>query len=105
MYDIYKLIKVTAGDDPEIKRGKPAPDPFLATMNRFKEKAESALNILVFEDSANGVRAAIAAGMQVVMIPDVTYMKPPEEVIDKIGVILKSLDEFKPEIMGLPPYD
>lgn len=94
-----------AGDDPEIKHGKPAPDPFLATMNRFAEKAESPMNVLVFEDSANGVRAAIAAGMQVVMVPDMSYMKPPEEVKDKIGCILNSLEEFKPESMGLPPYD
>lgn len=99
------MIKVLAGDDPEIKRGKPAPDPYIATMNRFKQKAESALNILVFEDSANGVRAAVAAGMQVVMIPDMTYMKPPEEVRDKIACILKNFEEFRPETMGLPPYD
>ncbi|CAG9533823.1 unnamed protein product [Cercopithifilaria johnstoni] len=104
LLDLIPLI-VSAGDDPEIKRGKPAPDPFLATMNRFEEKAESALNILVFEDSANGVRAAIAAGMQVVMIPDTAYMKPPEEVMDKIGCILKSFEEFRPESMGLPSYD
>lgn len=94
-----------AGDDPEIKRGKPAPDPFLVTMNRFREKPENAVNVLVFEDSANGVRSAIAAGMQVVMIPDMSYMKLPEEVIDKIGCILKSFEEFKPESMGLPSYD
>ncbi|OZC04820.1 HAD hydrolase, family IA, variant 3 [Onchocerca flexuosa] len=104
LFSLIPLI-VLAGDDPEIKRGKPAPDPFLVTMNRFKEKAENAVNVLVFEDSANGVRSAIAAGMQVVMIPDMSYMKPPEEVIDKIGCILKSFEEFKPESMGLPPYD
>ncbi|VBB32628.1 unnamed protein product [Acanthocheilonema viteae] len=67
-----------AGDDPEIKRGKPAPDPFLTIMNRFEEKAESLLNILVFEDSANSGRATIAASMQVIMVLDITYMKPPE---------------------------
>uniref|UniRef100_A0A915Q6V9 Uncharacterized protein n=1 Tax=Setaria digitata TaxID=48799 RepID=A0A915Q6V9_9BILA len=95
---------VLAGDDPEIKRGKPAPDPFLATMKRFREKPDSAANVLVFEDSANGVRAAVAAGMQVIMVPDMSYMKPPEEVMDKIAYILKTLEEFKPESMGLPPY-
>ncbi|EFO18120.2 HAD-superfamily hydrolase [Loa loa] len=104
LLDLFSLI-VLAGGDPEIKRGKPAPDPFLVTMNRFKERVESAANVLVFEDSANGVRAAIAAGMQVVMVPDMSYMKPPEEVIDKIGCILKNFEEFKPESMGLPPYD
>ncbi|VDK75560.1 unnamed protein product [Onchocerca ochengi] len=104
LFSLIPLI-VLAGDDPEIKRGKPAPDPFLVTMNRFREKPKNAVNVLVFEDSANGVRSAIAAGMQVVMIPDMSYMKLPEEVIDKIGCILKSFEEFKPESMGLPSYD
>lgn len=94
-----------AGDDPEVKRGKPAPDPFLVTMNRFEKKVENPKNVLVFEDSANGVRAAVAAGMQVVMVPDMSVMKPPEEVKDKIACILAKLEDFKPESMGLPSYD
>ena len=48
-------------------RGKPAPDPFLA--------AAAALGVppsacLALEDSHNGVRAAHAAGMMTVMVPD-----------------------------------
>uniref|UniRef100_A0A183D485 HAD family phosphatase n=1 Tax=Gongylonema pulchrum TaxID=637853 RepID=A0A183D485_9BILA len=77
----------------------------LVTMDRFKEKPTSSANVLVFEDSANGVLAAVAAGMQVVMVPDPTYMEPPEAVKDKIAFVLKSLEEFRPETMGLPPYD
>jgi HAD superfamily hydrolase (TIGR01509 family) len=55
---------IAAGD---YARGKPAPDPFLA--------AAAALGVapaacLALEDSHNGVRAAHAAGMMTVMVPD-----------------------------------
>ncbi|EFO15492.1 HAD-superfamily hydrolase [Loa loa] len=92
-------------DDPSIKRGKPAPDGFLVTMQRFANKPASAANVLVFEDSINGVRAAIAAGMQVIMVPDLRYSKPPEDCEKMILSVLKSLTEFKPEMVGLPPFD
>ncbi|MCP9258088.1 hypothetical protein DINM_002611 [Dirofilaria immitis] len=97
-------LRVLSGDDPAVKRGKPAPDPFLVTMERFKQKPEKAENVLVFEDATNGVYAAIAAGMHVVMVPDLTYMKIPEELQNKINLILRSLEDFKPESVGLPPY-
>ncbi|VDK89129.1 unnamed protein product [Litomosoides sigmodontis] len=98
-------LRVLSGDDPAVKRGKPAPDPFLVTMDRFEQKPEKAENVLVFEDATNGVYAAIAAGMHVVMIPDLTYMKIPNELQDKITLILRSLEDFKPEKVGLPAYD
>jgi HAD superfamily hydrolase (TIGR01509 family) len=48
-------------------RGKPAPDPYL--------RAAQMLNVapsdcLALEDSHHGIRAAVAAGMQTVMVPD-----------------------------------
>uniref|UniRef100_A0A915C5F3 Pseudouridine-5'-monophosphatase n=1 Tax=Parascaris univalens TaxID=6257 RepID=A0A915C5F3_PARUN len=98
-------LQVRASDDPEIAEGKPAPDAFLVTMQRFSVKPASAANVLVFEDAPNGVLAAIAAGMQVVMVPDLTYSKPPEKERHRIAFVLKSLEDFKPESVGLPPYD
>ncbi|VDO34125.1 unnamed protein product [Onchocerca flexuosa] len=98
-------FQVLSGDDPAVKRGKPAPDPFLVTMDRFKQKPEKAENVLVFEDAANGVCAAIAAGMNVIMVPDLTYMKIPEGLQNKINSVLRSLEDFKPESVGLPAYD
>ncbi|EFO22397.1 HAD-superfamily hydrolase [Loa loa] len=98
-------LRILSGDDPAVKRGKPAPDPFLVTMSRFNEKPEKAENVLVFEDATNGVYAAIAAGMHVVMVPDLTYMKIPDELQNKINLILRSLEDFKPESVGLPAYN
>lgn len=92
------------GDDLTIKKSKPAPDGFLATMNRFAQKPDKPSNVLVFEDSANGVQAAVAAGMHVIMVPYLNHTKPPEDFEDKITFVLNSLEEFRPESVGLPPY-
>jgi beta-phosphoglucomutase-like phosphatase (HAD superfamily) len=48
-------------------QGKPHPEPFLAAAARLGVEPQACLAL---EDSHNGVRAAHAAGMQVVMVPD-----------------------------------
>ena len=55
---------VAAGD---YARGKPAPDPFLEAARRL---GVDPLDCLALEDSHNGVRAAHAAGMMTIMVPD-----------------------------------
>jgi HAD superfamily hydrolase (TIGR01509 family) len=79
---------VVGGD--EVKHGKPAPDIFLATATKLDVKPE---NCLVLEDSAPGVRAAIAAGMQVIMVPDM--LAPTPEVVALAHPICASLIEAK----------
>ncbi|MBR0650640.1 HAD family phosphatase [Roseomonas terrae] len=48
-------------------RGKPAPDPFLRAAEQLGVAPGTCLAL---EDSPHGVRAAAAAGMTVVMVPD-----------------------------------
>jgi HAD superfamily hydrolase (TIGR01509 family) len=55
---------VAAGD---YARGKPAPDPFLRASEALGVAPEACLAL---EDSYNGVRAAAAAGMHTIMVPD-----------------------------------
>jgi HAD superfamily hydrolase (TIGR01509 family) len=55
---------VAAGD---YARGKPSPDPFLAAAERLGVAPGACLAL---EDSHNGVRAAHAAGMMTIMVPD-----------------------------------
>jgi HAD superfamily hydrolase (TIGR01509 family) len=60
---------VVGGD--EVEHGKPAPDIFLLAAMRL---AVPPAECIVFEDVEHGGRAAIAAGMQVVIVPD---LQPP----------------------------
>jgi HAD superfamily hydrolase (TIGR01509 family) len=71
-------------------RGKPHPDPFI--------KAAEALGIepsdcLALEDSHNGVRAAHAAGMMTVMVPDL--LAPTEEMRGLCVGVLETLHEVR----------
>ncbi|XP_065684248.1 LOW QUALITY PROTEIN: pseudouridine-5'-phosphatase-like isoform X1 [Hydra vulgaris] len=99
--EFFKLFQiVTLGDNPEIKQGKPFPDIFLVTFSKFSDPPEE--KCLVFEDSPNGVLAAKAAGMGVVMVPDERLNK---EFQHNPTLVLKSLEDFKPEDFGFPPFD
>lgn len=71
-----------------VQAGKPAPDIFL--------KAADLLGLapgdcLVFEDSPTGVRAARAAGMRVVLVPDL--IEPTLEVRAQCQAVYPSLNE------------
>lgn len=86
---------------PEVKEGKPAPDIFLLAAQRFVGHAVDPKDCLVIEDAPNGVKAAKSAGMQCVMVPDKHI---PKEWCTEADLVLKSLEEFKPEAFGLPPF-
>lgn len=58
----------------EVPRGKPAPDVYLEAARRLGVPAASCLGI---EDSSNGIRAAAAAGMTVIAIPNPVYPPKP----------------------------
>lgn len=62
---------VVCGDD--IARGKPEPDIFLAAARRLGVPAE---DCLVLEDSDPGLRAAHAAGMRSILVPDLAPVAP-----------------------------
>ena len=92
---------VLCGDDPEVKHSKPDPDPYNVTRKRFPDFPEPQ-KILVFEDAPNGVKSALAANMQVVMVPDENI---PKEMTENATLVLKSLEDFAPEQFGLPAFD
>ena len=74
------------------KRGKPYPDIFLTTANKFGVKPQSCV---VFEDSSNGVIAAKRAGMKIVAVPYPDNYN--DSVFDIADIKLKSLEEWNEE--------
>lgn len=72
----------------QVAAGKPAPDIFLAAAQRL---GHSPARCLVLEDSNAGVQAAQAAGMSVVMVPDLQTPTATSQAI--ASQILASLHE------------
>jgi HAD superfamily hydrolase (TIGR01509 family) len=89
---------VIFGDDPEVARGKPAPDIFAAVAQRLGVLPASCL---VFEDSPAVVEAARDAGMSVIAVPD-PNLDPA--TCARADQILPELTSFDPAVWGLPPY-
>ena len=91
-----------------MKRGKPAPDIFEVALARFSDPSARPETTLVFEDSWNGVRAGLAAGMKVVWVPEADEpagfpCDPDLTVVMMVRVVrLASLEEFDPTLFGLP---
>jgi HAD superfamily hydrolase (TIGR01509 family) len=85
------LFKVTVSSE-EVARGKPAPDVYLEAARRLGVAPERSAAI---EDSENGIRAAKAAGMRVVAIPN-PHFPPDPEALEQADVTLRSLAELSP---------
>jgi HAD superfamily hydrolase (TIGR01509 family) len=81
---LARFNAVVARED--VRRHKPNPDPFLAAAAALGVAPEACLAL---EDSHNGVRAAHAAGMMTVMVPDL--LDPTEEMTQKCVHIAESL--------------
>lgn len=73
------------GDYP---RGKPHPDPYLKAAEAL---GHDPVDCLALEDSHNGVRAAAAAGMMTIMVPDM--LDPTEEMRSLCVRIARDLHE------------
>jgi pseudouridine-5'-monophosphatase len=79
------------GDHPAVRRPKPAPDIFLVAAAELGVEPAACL---VFEDAPSGVRAAVAAGMRVVAVPERSMRDDP--AFGEATSILESLDEVDP---------
>ena len=77
----------------EIGPGKPAPDVYLATAERLGVDPGACVCL---EDSANGIRSGVAAGMQVIAVPDAGF-RPPDDVLAQAQLVLEDLTNLTPE--------
>lgn len=88
---------ITSGQ--EVTRGKPSPDIYLLAIKKLGLSMPS-LNAsgigvdecIVFEDSENGARAAIAAGLKVVVVPDLK--QPSDFVKAHCHQVIASLEDW-----------
>jgi HAD superfamily hydrolase (TIGR01509 family) len=74
----------------QVRRGKPAPDIYLAVTGQLGRPPEACAAV---EDSTNGLLSAAAAGLQVIAVPHPRY--PPEPgALHKARRVLTSLAEL-----------
>jgi pseudouridine-5'-monophosphatase len=101
--ELFKLFAVVVnGDDPAVKRAKPFPDIFLTAAERL---GVDPATCLALEDSPNGVRSALAAGMSVIWIPDPAhdFSVDHDDLLDHPEIQrLASMQDFRPDHWGLP---
>lgn len=86
--------EIVCGD--EVCNGKPAPDIYLKCFNKFNfEKTET----LILEDANAGAKAAIASGIRLILVPDLSDIE--ESVKNKaykvVGDLSKVIDIIKEE--------
>ena len=74
----------------EVARGKPAPDVYLQAA---RELGVAAGECVAVEDSANGIRSAVAAQMKVIAVPNREFPPSPAE-LEPAEEVLSSLLEL-----------
>lgn len=86
LLDAFQTI-VTRDD---VTYPKPHPEPYLTAASRLGLDPR---NCLAVEDSHSGVRAAHAAGMQTIMVPDLVH--PSDEIRGLCAAVLDSLHHLR----------
>jgi HAD superfamily hydrolase (TIGR01509 family) len=88
-HGIFEYFDVIVSGD-MVKKSKPDPEIFLLCAEKLGVPPSE---ITVFEDSQNGIKAAHAAGMRPVMVPD--FVAPEKEVAALAYAVCSSLTEVK----------
>ncbi|MGN0690837.1 MAG: HAD family hydrolase [Oscillospiraceae bacterium] len=78
LFDLFEVI--LCGDN--VTKSKPDPQIFLTAAQRLNVSPEECY---VLEDSYNGIRAAHAAGMKPIMVPD---LLPPDDEMKRLAVFI-----------------
>ena len=79
----------------EVARGKPTPDLYLAAAEKMGvDPAKSA----AVEDSSNGLRAATAAGMTVIAVPNPHY-PPTDDALKLAAATVDAIADLTPELV------
>lgn len=92
--DMRALFAVTVSAG-EVARGKPAPEVYLEAARRLGAAPSRCAAV---EDSTNGLRAAEAAGMLLIALPNPDF-PPARDALCLADVIIDSLDDLRPELV------
>lgn len=92
------VFEVVVSSD-EVEHGKPSPDVYLEAARRLGADPSACL---VVEDSLNGVKAAVAAGMTVVLVPN-RSVPPAPGSHDLADVVLERLVDLDPAAVASRP--
>ena len=87
---------VAALSTEQVRRGKPAPDIYLAAAERLSRPPQACAGV---EDSSNGVRSAKNAGLPVIAIPHPKYPLDPDAAT-VASLVLTSLTELTPDVVA-----
>ena len=91
---VRDLIAVTVSTE-EVARGKPHPDGFLAACDQLRVDPTATVAI---EDSTNGLKSALAAGMKVVAVPP-RFHPPAEDVLARAHAVIDDLDALTVDLV------
>jgi HAD superfamily hydrolase (TIGR01509 family) len=80
----------------EVEHGKPAPDVYLAAADRLGVDPSVCVAV---EDSANGIRAAVAAGMPTIAVPNRAF-RPDDDVLAAATTVVPWLAEVTPDLVA-----
>jgi HAD superfamily hydrolase (TIGR01509 family) len=80
----------------EVDRGKPAPDVYLAAARGLGVEPKDCVAI---EDSTNGIKSAVAAGMRTIAVPN-PHFPPAADVLAMAAVVVSSLAEVTPVLVA-----
>jgi HAD superfamily hydrolase (TIGR01509 family) len=83
---LQRFDTLVCGD--EVPNGKPAPDIFLAAAQKLGAAPEQCV---VLEDSSAGIKAAHAAGMRAIMVPDL--IQPTAEITPLAYCVMEDLHQ------------
>lgn len=88
-HGIYEMLDCTAFGN-EVQAGKPAPDLYRLAMKRGGLKPSE---VIAFEDSLSGVKAARAAGLRTVYVPQPGFrdLEPDVNYYRKIGDLAEGM--------------
>ncbi|MFD9892195.1 HAD family hydrolase [Amycolatopsis sp. NPDC059027] len=80
----------------EVARGKPSPDVYLEAASRLGRSGAECLGV---EDSSNGIRAAAAAGLTVIALPNPTY-PPKPDALELASAVAESNDDVRRKLLA-----